>query len=138
MKANELRIGNLVYDSNDLHILKIEGIDSNKEGFNGYFIRSNNGSQISSLEDFEENEDDKFIQPIPLTEEWLVKFGCSKIGINYQFKNIAIWYSSYDKCYKIRYFLVGSNVEKHINLKYVHTFQNVINTLTGEEITIKN
>lgn len=77
-------------------------------------------------------------EPIPLTEEWLVKFGCSKIGINYQIKNISIWYSSYDKCYQIRYFLVGSNVEKHINLEYVHTFQNVINTLTGEEITIKN
>jgi hypothetical protein len=151
MKANELRIGNLVYDSSDLHILKIECIDNNKEGFNGYFIRSNNGSQISSLEDFEENEDDKFIQPIPLTEEWLVKFGFRQsynefyskkiLGDNnsvYQFI-IRVNDSVFD-------FLIEENqieIQEHNvicprYIKYVHTLQNLYFALTNEELTINH
>jgi len=111
MKASELRIGNkaLLADS----IVTIEeicsdGIETPEHGF----VSANK------------------LSGIPLTEEWLVKFGFAKsttwfrkgshaieltVCNLYEFKNIAV-----------------------VEVKYVHQLQNLYFALTGEELTIIN
>lgn len=75
------------------------------------------------------------IQPIPLTSEWLLKFGC-KYSENY--KGWQVLYSSglrlidYAQCRQV--FIDSST---HTELRYVHQFQNFIYALTGEELTIQ-
>jgi hypothetical protein len=108
MKANELRIGNLVLDK-DNNVFTINGILENSVLREGAYI----GIPI------------EWIKPIPLTEERLLKFGCEKIGVNFQKESISIWYSSYAKCYQLRYCLIGSDVERKINIEYLHQLQNL-------------
>ena len=116
--ANELRIGNLVYNENKQ-------------------IVSVSASRIVLC-------DDKRVkyQPIPLTEEWLVKFGF------YQSKsaeyeglcayNIPSWGRVVIQDGTLQpdqyYFLDGLTQE----IEYVHQLQNLYFALTGEELTFKN
>lgn len=76
--------------------------------------------------------------PIPLTEEWLLKFGFKKVGINFELKSIVIWYSSYEKCFVWRFMNVGEDADRKVRLDYVHTLQNLYFALTNEELTIKS
>jgi len=121
---NELKIGNLIWDFDEHTFYPIEEIKLNAQGNMCVIYR--NGSFMST----------EFI-PTKLTEELLLKFGFKKIGVNFQFNGISIWFSSYSKCYRLRYYLIGSDIERIINLKYVHTLQNFIQ-LTGEELKIIN
>jgi hypothetical protein len=115
MKATELRIGNLVRNNLNGEILKpcdvlCDGINTdNIEGLNYGFI-----------------------EPIPLTEEWLLKFG-------FKWKNFAFR----DGTFTVRYqkeFYVYLSVEGvrpiQIKLDYVHQLQNLYFTLTGEELIL--
>ena len=68
----------------------------------------------------------KNIKPIPLTEEILLKCGAIKQGYNLSVEGISIWYSSYRESYVIRYFFTGSDIERVIELKSLHSLQNVI------------
>ena len=63
MKASELRIGNYFLDGED-KLCKTHSINHN------YIICWIN-KHIGSL-------DIKYVKPIPLTEEWLIKFGFRK------------------------------------------------------------
>lgn len=113
MKASELRIGNLVKvpttDGSDV-FTQIEP--------SNYCHEWNSEISIESY------------NPIPLTEEWLVKFGFVKTEDI--FKNI---YHSIEKFQmeNINYF-VGITETK---LLYVHQLQNLYFALTGEELTLK-
>ena len=123
MKASELRIGNWV---------ETEG------GF--YQIDSilNKDRILVKIEDEYVGYDINQIKPIPLTEEWLIKFGFDKrTNINdcnaYTSKiraDIDIIEYSYG-------FSADLEVEHLSVLKYVHQLQNLIHALTGEELTIK-
>jgi hypothetical protein len=130
MKANELRIGNLVkYDN---RIFKIDSISTvfptlNTDEFGIGVVDYNN------------------IEPIPLTEDWLLKFGFEnykpananryfKEGIYprsfaFQFyKNgrVDFWYNDFN---------VGNlNRIKYNLLEYVHQLQNLYFALTGKEL----
>jgi hypothetical protein len=68
-------------------------------------------------------------KPIPLTEEWLVKFGFvkDKIDNTYYNDNFTIFLPNFFK-YK------DSHLRK---FKYVHELQNVFFALEGEELIIK-
>ena len=109
MEAEELRIGNLVNLSGEQMIFKIDY--DRKRGLlpNGY-------------------EADLF-QPIPLTKDWLIKFGYewdSNSGQLISEQGPGLYSDSdfnlvYDEFYT----------------KYVHRFQNYVFFLTGEELTIK-
>jgi len=101
MKANELRIGNYVFSIIADDIIRISAILENQ---------------------------DLQIQPIPLTEEWLLKFGYTKIS-NSSFMNSGhgIWICN-------NLFMCDKN---GINLKHVHQLQNLYFALTGEELEIK-
>ena len=71
------------------------------------------------------------INSIPLTEEWLLKFGFEKDNelnfVKFSFK-VHFWsnYNSY------MYGWIGGNIE----IKYVHQLQNIYFALTGQELTI--
>ena len=118
MKSEELRIGNYVYS----------GIFSNKviEVYPMFFV------QLSKIEDKEHN-----IKPIPLTEEWLLKFGFKRTN-KYDFeliKNDFHFYTSSD-------FFNGNGFicfnEFDIKIKYIHELQNLYFALTNKELIINN
>lgn len=121
MKANELRIGNWIEDS---------------EHFKGYFQVELIGSQtVQSLEYVFKYED---VSPILLTEEWLKKFGLFKMDIcNYGFPKMIATLSRADKDSNWwRWFTRDGNYigEK---ILYVHQLQNIHFALTGAELEIK-
>ena len=112
MKANELRIGNLVGFPSGVKY-KVDMLYSNYEGLD-------------------------YWQPIPLTEEWLFKFGFEKLtdksrGFNsnsYTYtKGISFIVHLNDK-------LLSVNFWQGNEKKYVHELQNLFFALTGEELTI--
>jgi len=124
MKSNELRIGNYV----------------NYEG----------DSCLFELDDFKNIEFDELsscYEPIPLTEEWLLRFGFEFDGeqINGKYYKKEINYSSGYRDYLSitdkgagYLFMLTSNYEKHSILpfeyKHVHQLQNLYFALTGKEL----
>tara|TARA_R110000850_G_scaffold2182_2_gene10873 strand:- start:418 stop:741 length:324 start_codon:yes stop_codon:yes gene_type:complete len=107
MDAQELKIGNYVYTHNNVVV-------------NLTYERFRAMMQIR----------DEDLEPIPLTEEWLVKFGF----YNNSGKNG--WYKKEDFKFTIR-FTKHNGVEFHIGnyqpikVKYVHQFQNAYYVLTN-------
>lgn len=115
MKVNELRVGNYV-----MH-------PDNKS----YFGVS--GALIKELQISQHLQKD--LKPIPLTEEWLEKFGFEKIkhihnGIYYLHRLVKI--SIYPNGMIELRGSVGWN-----KMQYVHQLQNLYFALTGEELEIK-
>lgn len=104
MKANELRTGNYVYDT----LGKV----------NTYIVK----------------EPHNQVKPIPLTEEWLLKFGFERSGL-YNVKDEVYVYDEYgltDTGFEYRFNYT------QIKLKYVHQLQNLYFALTGKELTFKS
>lgn len=69
------------------------------------------------------------IEPIPLTEEWLIKLGVDKD-----------WLPDFSKKLNVRLHQSGRTFEikrSGIEVKYVHQLQNIWHVATGEELTIK-
>ena len=114
MKANELRIGNLI-DRQD-YICKVTKIE---EG----------GIITEPLEYKGEMFVKQGVEPIPLTEEWLVKFGFKKGSKG--------WFKTYSHKTEVSVITCKFNfyMYKHI-CNYVHQLQNLYFALTGEELTI--
>jgi hypothetical protein len=128
MKANELRIGNLVIDRKG-QICKVERIE--KE-FEECKILSN--TALTHLP----------VEPIPLTEEILVNWCGFKKGILFDtilYLSNANWHISLkDSVYQLNYKENPKNqwIPVCINLKHVHQLQNLYFALTGEELTINH
>lgn len=103
--ANELRIGNWA-----------------NNGFKDY--------QVSGATIWQLGLEYATALPIPLTEEWLLRFGLAKQnGYPYKYLNGFL---------KIRngiFFFKYHDLE--VELPFVHNFQNLNFALTGEELTIK-
>ena len=100
MKASELRIGNIV-----------------KQGI----IESIGSSLIEVSDTIYESE---VIEPIQLTEEWLLKFGFRKV---------------YKTCYQYKDFILDDrfimmDIDITIQLKYVHQLQNLYFALNDKEL----
>jgi len=123
LKANELRIGNYIQDFEDKpYYFKVESIE-NKDG--EFWVSYRNGSINCSIE---------HIEPIPLTEEWLVKFGFEKIKNTEVFLFGGYWEVYYNPDYE-RYLLDLINIE--IKVESVHQLQNIHFAFTGEELVCK-
>ena len=76
------------------------------------------------------------IEPIPLTEEWLLKFEFYKsVGYGFLKKDLFgnLFYSVETK----EYFMFQYK-ELRLKIEYVHTLQNLYFALTGEELTLKS
>lgn len=140
MKANELRIGNYVTVDNEKYhpklksvVLLVQAIDYNRD-------TENKNTHSINLEHINQEENKyyesyaqfiKFINPIPLTEEWLVKFGFNNKGNKYTIDNSRII------CHlKIDIKVSGSKYRLN-HIKNVHQLQNLYFALTGEELTIE-
>jgi len=142
MEAKELRIGNWVVQTehNGSHNPYESTIQFDES--NWYRI----GECIEFLEDF---------KPIPLTEEWLLRFGFDfNEGDNGTWDN---WRLTYSLKITEKHFIeiskangnfgisetINENnnqrnlVAFNIELKYVHQLQNLIYALTGKELTQK-
>jgi len=111
IKANELRIGNYIYSFDNISIVTsktIEAIESEYMSGSPY-------------------------EPIPLTEEWLLKFGFDKAAV----------------CWRIIYNELGNVItinqvkgKFYLNyldreIKYVHQLQNLHFALNNEELKLK-
>ena len=140
MKANELRIGNFVKVNNQKYrpelsdkILVVSGIHTNR-----VTDKFKSGTSISFYDYYDKYKDTsgqflEFIEPIPLTEKWLERFGFGKcdeheMSIATPFIDISVdWH--FNRC-----FLYDSNHTIN-NFKYVHQLQNLYFSLTEEELT---
>ena len=123
MDARELRIGNYVNFNNRLQ----EGQEP--------VIKSCDFAVIEKQPDW--------VEPIPLTEEWLVKLGFS---YNPSFNNFIIDADGFDNSIKffeghewVYSFDESSNGCYHIAwIEYVHQLQNLFFALTGKDLQFKN
>lgn len=126
MDVRELRIGNyLQYFGN---VVQVEGIVKTP---NGYDIQLSEGDFASI--------NSNSLEPIPLDEDWLGKFGFEKDVV---FEDNELFHKNnlsvqaikigYDNC------VLWYDNEILSNLQHVHTLQNLYFALTGEELTFKN
>lgn len=142
MKPQDIRIGNYVYYEHTTHI--VSGIHGNKV----YSWWVKDGEPVIEYESkdisgtLEENPYMDVIsqyEPIPLTEEWLIKLGFEKLtDSNDGFKNTTYTYTKgisfivyFDGIRLSTNFWMGN--EKH----YVHQLQNLFYVLSGEELKLK-
>lgn len=116
MKATELRIGNLIKNMFEETIVVGEICESHvtPKGSNNLYGISN-------------------CSPIPLTEEWLLKFGFERDW------DIETAYPAFQGL-KLSIFGTGKSNEFECNeselrIKYVHQLQNLYFALTGKELT---
>lgn len=138
MKASDLRIGNYVKDRSE-RIIQVEqvlswGINLESDCYGGWTC--------------EFSED--YISGIPLTEEWLLKFGFEfnpdpswkykdDDGKDVEVESRPYWYKIYkDGKFDMRfYWYLDSKKANNCSCEYVHQIQNAYFALTGEELTLK-
>jgi len=126
MKAQEIRIGNYI-DRNGLMEVRVISQSGVKiyDHVNNIFPRT--------FFDFDEN-----IKPIPLSEEWLLKFGFELLTDKKKgYKNTSY---SHGKIPILLYW-DGSRLSTTFwqgnEMRFVHQLQNLIFALTGTELEIK-
>jgi hypothetical protein len=119
MKAEELRLGNLVSNMNPRHndsILIIESIGDNHE-VNVFYRKY----LLSELE------------PILLTEEWLLKFGFEKNKEHGYFeldRLIVAFHDGVDSFYLC-------DIDIFVKIETVHHLQNLYFAIRSKELTLK-
>ena len=141
MKANELRIGNYINFKN--------GVDT-VFGIETKYIMSNHTRRWESVD----------IKPIPLTEEWLLKFGFENWGLGTQWNNRYESYVRYVRHndlggtsnFEIHYikstygnteyyqYIISCDEDDRLNwgeeIINVHQLQNLYFALTNKELKI--
>jgi hypothetical protein len=110
MNANELRIGNLVYYRID------DKMDERKSW--------NEESTIDVQDLWCVERGDTNYTPIPLTEEWLLKFGFIRMHKLYSLNNVNI--------FKLNSEFIS---DLDVPVQHVHQLQNLYFALTIEELT---
>ena len=120
MKANELRIGNYVKFGK----LFKKVVEIAEEGF---YILDKDGTTLKNTW--------ADLQPIPLTEEWLLKFGLEKeLDSFYRFNKSSM----IEICFYDGGILVTNQSVCLNSIKYVHQLQNLYFALTGEELVVSD
>ena len=134
MKASELRIGNYVNVPNyEQCPFRIDAFEHCSEKFIKVAQEVKlNGFEVHPITWYGDN-----LQPIPLTVEWLLKFGFEKSGLwTYVIElqgNLKLVYYLGEKGWSIGF----KSYSDFSNLYYVHQLQNLYFALIGEELTIK-
>ena len=118
MDARELRIGNLITEYDNV-LIQVSCWEFEK-------ARLNN------------NEDEMpWMQPIPLTEEWLLKFGFLE---DEKYDNTYCKYLSVLNGFTTMEYDLDNNLllldNMEIKIKHVHQLQNLYFALTGKELEI--
>jgi hypothetical protein len=151
MLANELRVYNYIYKKihkkdTPLEVVEILSINSS---FDVLDVKNIGGyiTEQCPLKDFE---------PIPLTEEWLLKLGFKvkdrKSNLNtdiFYIPTFEIDYCLFYADFRLDYGLYVEYTDSPFpeddeklypitfEIKYIHQLQNLLYSLTGEELTIK-
>ena len=79
------------------------------------------------------------LQPITLTEEWLLKFGfiytddVDNLNRDYKLQEFEIQLHL-----DVNDFMCCNTIPNYVQIKYVHQLQNLYHALTGEELTLYN
>ena len=145
MKNIELRIGNyingiyeieidrgngIIEDVENLEVVKVVGLDG--VGFSEYSIWVEDGS-VEEYDSFE---------PIPLTEEWLLKLGAEIIETGFDMHEI-ICIMQYDRfkliwkdAYKYWYVVDEISLTYLTKISDVHEWQNFVFIMNGKELKI--
>lgn len=138
IQPQELRIGNYVYDRGE-KVIRIDFFEHLENGYDCKFGQNGeplpDGAPAHPLTEYTD-----YAEPIPLTEEWLVKLGFVEIyssdfrrrfeltqspcfeysfAFNQETTGDAIYYGRYLKC------------------ECVHQLQNIYHALTGKEMEVK-
>ena len=120
MTVSELRIGNWVAH----------------DGF-PFYIRD-----VEDLSDIERTLKHGTFTPIPLTEDWLRKFGFedNSYAMFYKYVDneffITVSFKDYAHTQLSEHPVEVNDYSLPLNCKYVHQLQNLFHALTGEELTI--
>ena len=129
MRVEELRIGNLIeHNYFSSPPVTITGLKKDK-GTDLVYISDPTFNTINIEQ----------VKPIPLTEEWLLRFGFEETTD----KGLILYYELSSGAYLekvgevLRLFDRGGYMLSHDNLKHVHQLQNLYFALTSEELTIK-
>lgn len=132
MEANELRLSNIVdYNGVNFKIYSVRSPEPNADDY--YNDKSiitiwNNGLADVCIDD---------LNPIPLTEEWLIKFGFEKTkGYVFKIDKFSLFDHNYDQ--GNLFLKLNSQNVPLINIKYVHQLQNLYFALTGKELPTTN
>ena len=133
MKTEELRIGNYVKETVDNKAVTIASIIQVERDIFDFEVKDSDGIFIDVGDQ---------IEPIPLTEEWLIKFGfeiyCDSSNyLSIYVENIGILYWSINEDLLRIEVLSRRNTSKLFkHVKSVHQLQNLYFALTGKELTI--
>jgi len=120
---NQVRIGNLV--DFDGRIETVYAIRNSGTDF--YRGKTKNGVMMQSYVW-------EAIKPIPLTEEWLLKFGFDKDVDDFYLDINTVLFVSYNDDEFVH--LKSNHLETIASIKYVHQLQNLYFALTGSELTV--
>jgi len=129
IEARELRIGNLVTDEFYDSCKTIIEVDSISDRGINLFIEDDGNYPECAQTWIEPEQRFDTIFGIPLTDEWLLKFGFEKQGmayVNFSFI-INLWTDG-----ELIYSYIGGNIQ----LNYIHQLQNLYHALANEELTI--
>lgn len=119
MKGTDLRIGNLIEIDNQ--IVTVGGVI-----VGSVLVLTNKESAIFDCIPITN------VKPIPLTEEWLLKFGYEKYY--YYYDNKADFRIRKSKNHYIAYFSFNDINYTLCELKHIHHLQNLYHSLTGKEL----
>lgn len=124
INEKELRIGSIVKFN--------ESTNDREEGEVGKFKLSDFYSISEAGMDFDN------IDPIPLTEEILLKCGFKKSKEGYWDNGvIEVGYTTSDEYFQYEYLTgVGTSMTEMVNVKYLHQLQNLYFCLTGKELEV--
>ena len=135
MRASELRIGNyLSYISS----FEKDGELYIKEHSPVVWI-SEDSISLKGMNNGDYGLVEEVMKPIPLTEEWLLRFGFEKDGWHGWY-NIGLnkpLFGSKSLSYNIKRHIFEIDPDAEIQITHVHSLQNLFFALTGEELKLK-
>ena len=142
IQPQELRIGNYVHVCNESNgvILPLTNIYSRifTIEFNGARVANDNTKKFSEQKCFKYPYE--YIEPIPLTEEILLKCGFEKSNDLDKFYHLDLlneWTRIY---FNPKHKVCTLSINQHdsrISIQYLHQLQNLIFSLTQKELTIQ-
>lgn len=141
MKTTELRLGNYITDGTFQY--SVVGINFD-ESIWGSIDKVVNHVKAETEDYYKQGDyhlNIENVQPIPLTEEWLLKFGFEKVihayvmGIHNRIFS-GLMKFQFDRLLQMWVFSVGK-YKDITRIEYVHQLQNLYFALTGDELEIK-
>lgn len=125
MKANELKTGSIISISDKLQVVT----QITSEPFSGITTRALDGHKGYNC-----SLGDSSVEPVKLTEEWLLKFGFHK-GNQFPYIDGATgWFCLDENSGYYKLALPSDNIGNQF--QFVHQLQNLYFGLTGEELKL--